>query len=828
MNRGRRLVVALAALGLIVISLIVIGRIGRGRSSRSPRTLEIDMEASAGTFAQLFWADGPSFSLAGIRFTEEHSIRLWLGATPNAFHRLRFPLPRREVRWVRVNPTDAPGEALIGRMRLLDSDGHLLEVLSPESLWPAVQTAVTKEGDVTRLVTTSPDSAPSFVLSLGCQDPVSLWSSLTLVTTTGVVVATSMVVALLTACVVIVGRAAFAPIQNATPQTVPVMSRGLVALWMATLFLVVFAAKLLLMRQYPARTPYWDQWDAEARLVFIPFNGCSLTWQTMFMPHNEHRVFFTRLLALDLLGLNGQWDPRLQQVVNAAIHSFTAVLLVAILWVMNRRRRLDVLVFVSAVVFALPFAWENTLLGFNSPWYFLLLFSVLALWLTTTHRAGSGPWLLGWGCVLCGVFSLASGVVVPVAILAVVALQLANDPGDWRRSMLNFGAAALIVALGLWLASPLLTQPGILKAHSAAEFATAFASGMAWPWVDRPLLSLVMWLPLLALLFAAGLRRAKTTGFERLLIGLGVWVALHAASFAYGRGAEGTGPGARYMDVLSLGMVANAMAFEAGLDRLRPGTAARHVTAGLLATWLVFAVAGVYSLAGRTLNYLEPWGQYFAAHTSNLRRAMITGDLAELMSKTPFSELPYFDPNRLGTVLQHPFVRRILPAAVRRPVHVEPRSITNKAFVPDGAFSSVPRDGLARSWGSYSGSGNGAEGRFESQPVTCQAGGHLKFEVSGYLGLPRQRLTVRDLRSGRDRDVVPDEIARESWVEAVVRCPEGPFEVVAVDENASFWFAFREPVEAGTGSLWAEALIANSSELLFVSLMLAFLAARRT
>src|SRR5579864_7016153 len=61
MNRGRRLVVALAALGLIVISLIVIGRIGRGRSSRSPRTLEIDMEASAGTFAQLFWADGPSF-----------------------------------------------------------------------------------------------------------------------------------------------------------------------------------------------------------------------------------------------------------------------------------------------------------------------------------------------------------------------------------------------------------------------------------------------------------------------------------------------------------------------------------------------------------------------------------------------------------------------------------------------------------------------------------------------------------------------------------------------------------------------------------------------
>ena len=52
----------------------------------------------------------------------------------------------------------------------------------------------------------------------------------------------------------------------------------------------------------------------------------------MFGLHNEHRIFFSRVLALDLLVLNGQWDPRLQQVVNAGLQSVIAVLLQTMLW----------------------------------------------------------------------------------------------------------------------------------------------------------------------------------------------------------------------------------------------------------------------------------------------------------------------------------------------------------------------------------------------------------------------------------------------------------------------------------------------------------------
>ena len=194
-------------------------------------------------------------------------------------------------------------------------------------------------------------------------------------------------------------------------------------MWLAALVVVIFAAKLLLMQGTPVLTPFWDQWDSEAAYVFAPFDGCSLTWQTMFALHNEHRIFFSRLLALDLLSLNGQWDPRLEQVVNAAMHTLTAALVAWMWWLAAGRRRLDVAVVTIALAFALPFSWENTLIGFQSAFYFLLLFSLLGFWLVTTERVGSWRWLIGWACAVCAVFTAASGLLAAVAIGGVSTLR---------------------------------------------------------------------------------------------------------------------------------------------------------------------------------------------------------------------------------------------------------------------------------------------------------------------------------------------------------------------------------------------------------------------
>ena len=97
------------------------------------------------------------------------------------------------------------------------------------------------------------------------------------------------------------------------------------ALWFAALLLTVVWAKLTLLQHYPVPVPFWDQWDGEALTLYIPWADGGVTWRQMFTFHNEHRIFFSRLLALTLLVVNGQWDPHLQIVVNASLHSLAAL-----------------------------------------------------------------------------------------------------------------------------------------------------------------------------------------------------------------------------------------------------------------------------------------------------------------------------------------------------------------------------------------------------------------------------------------------------------------------------------------------------------------------
>ena len=51
----------------------------------------------------------------------------------------------------------------------------------------------------------------------------------------------------------------------------------------------------------------------------------------LFAHHNEHRILFTRLSGLALLALGGQWDPLLQMIVNAVVHTLTLGTMVVVL-----------------------------------------------------------------------------------------------------------------------------------------------------------------------------------------------------------------------------------------------------------------------------------------------------------------------------------------------------------------------------------------------------------------------------------------------------------------------------------------------------------------
>jgi hypothetical protein len=437
----------------------------------------------------------------------------------------------------------------------------------------------------------------------GCETGIAALQALTRVTGPSLAVVSLAAVALLAACVLVLGRQAVAGDARIWRP----------AIWLAILFLIVFSAKLFLIRDNPATVPFWDQWDAEARRLFIPFNGCDLSWSQMFSFHNEHRVFFTRLLALDLLAVNGLWDPRVEQVVNAAMHAFTGVLLATMLWLADGRRRVDLIVCICAFTFAMPFAWDNTLSGFQSAFYFLLLFSLPAIGLVGRYRAGSGPWFLGWTFALCALVTSAGGVSIAVAIAGMAVLKFAANRDDWRDALTNLAVASVVTGLGLALTSPSLPGHEPLRAKTLTEFLFALSHNLAWPWIGVPQFAMLMWLPVCAVVAATVWRRGKTTELERLAMALGAWVATNAAAIAYGRGAGAGVPVTRYMDFLSIGLVANAAALIAAINWAESSPVSRRAAWCALAGWLVFALAGTDRLTGQVLGDLGIWRQFYAA-----------------------------------------------------------------------------------------------------------------------------------------------------------------------------------------------------------------------
>jgi hypothetical protein len=263
------------------------------------------------------------------------------------------------------------------------------------------------------------------------------------------------------------------------------------------------------------------------------------------------------------------------------------------------------------------------------------------------------------------------------------------------------------------------------------------------------------------------------------------------------------------------------------LDDTKGRKVVKRIAHGALAVWLAFVIGGIIRIERRTSSELENYRQFWVAQAANVRKFVLNHDRAEFTSKRPLIDLPYPDPGLLVRLLENPAFRRVLPSTLREPLKVEPRTMSGDAFVTSSPLSRrMHQDPLVTSWWSLSSKGNPAEGEFESQPLVCQSTSHLKCVVAGYLGWKNQYLALRTLNAARDTPVHPVRIAKEDWADAVVSCPSGPFEIVAIDKAPDSWFSFREPVEVGLGSLASEWLIDRSQTLFIIGLALAGLAAR--
>ncbi len=197
------------------------------------------------------------------------------------------------------------------------------------------------------------------------------------------------------------------------------------AAWLCGLFTVIVGAKLWIIQVYSTDIPYWDQWD-EARLVFQPWLAGHLTWSALFAPHNEHRIFFTRVLDMLEIRLNGQWDPRLQMVINALIHASYACGLAFCLWRLVGKKWEGLICMSLLPFFAFPVGAEDIIHGFQSQMYFIEIFCLVSLYGLLPGNPWSFRWFWGLAAAVMSLFTLASGMLAAIAVVGVILLSRIN------------------------------------------------------------------------------------------------------------------------------------------------------------------------------------------------------------------------------------------------------------------------------------------------------------------------------------------------------------------------------------------------------------------
>ena len=414
-------------------------------------------------------------------------------------------------------------------------------------------------------------------------------------------------------------------------------------------FFIVLGIKFWIISGFGSSVPYWDQWDAEADHLYRPFLDGSLRFSDLFAPHNEHRILTTRVLGLGLLQLNnGVWDPMLEMYVNAVIHVASLLLLLFLLQEgLDDGLKLPFFAFAS-LFFAVPFGYENTLAGFQSQFYLLMLFSFSLLWFV--HRFGSGHWLkliLVATFVFLSFFSMASGALAIAAAAGLLVFRWVC--GVDRRPFSLLLAGVLVAAFfAAVVFTPVISGNTGLKAKNLIDFFLALL---------QPTGGVILYIPLCVFMVRHLQKRPHAQDRSWFVFSLGLWVFGQIFAIAYGR-ANGI-LSSRYLDLFAVGILLNAYCLmvlirqECCLKFMKP----------FFWVWMFLVVSCLGLFTPGIMKQIAEKKEVTQRNQENVYGYLATGNNT-FLQKEPKTEIPYPHAIRLKSLLDNPVITGILTPVV--------------------------------------------------------------------------------------------------------------------------------------------------------------------
>jgi hypothetical protein len=599
----------------------------------------------------------------------------------------------------------------------------------------------------------------------------------------------------------------------------------------AALAFTLFGIKLWVIATAANATPFWDQWGAEGEQLFLALMRGQLHLGTLVAAHNEHRILTTRLVAIALWKLNGLWNPVLEMLVGAMIHVAAILLTLGLIWRSLGRTNLKPLLGFSLVLFGLPFGWFNVVLGFQIQFYWLILFSVAALGLLSTAEAFGRRYWAGIAVAVLAYFSMGSGILCVAAPAAVGTIHWMLRLRRGARHVFGIVVLVALAAIG-YAFVPKLPPGSIWVVRSFAQFMNGMLELLSWPFPPGAIAAFVRNAPVLAFWIAMIRRRVPSADARWFLVAIGAWVLGQSAAISYGRGGFGSVLNAKYLDIVTIGVLTDLSSLLA-LVAMRRDARASRVLRPAGALWLLAICSGIafaaviggeHDVSGSLQDQLRTWHEISSAYELNTRNYLRTRDIRNLQDK-PIMRVPYSPPEALAAWLDMTEVQGMLPSNLR--FGLVPSAIEiSGGFVPQGYFQSTPPrfDPL---FGSYSQMGDkatgGATARFNAPRAMTVA-----IPVAGYPRAENMELTIE--QNGRLRPLRPPVDPHESWMLMYVHVDQGSFSIHAHDLNQGTWMAIGEPVVVGrldplADRLLAEGSLASYPAWLGIGLCLAILAA---
>ncbi|MEO6286202.1 MAG: hypothetical protein ABIN80_25675 [Dyadobacter sp.] len=422
-------------------------------------------------------------------------------------------------------------------------------------------------------------------------------------------------------------------------------------------FLLVALSRLYYVEHFAVPLPYWDQWDAEGDFLLRPWIQGTLKLSDLWQPHNEHRIFPTRVLSLVIFEITGSWNNLTEARLNILL---AAAIPASLVWLLHRHGALFgkryFLLIVIIAQFALPFSFENLLIGFQSQFYFLILFTVTSISLATFHPRSIFSIVAILILSVVSVLTMASGLLTPLAVALVYLLNWYLNKTNSLPNTLIINALLIVIAASGYLLLPQIAANQVYRASNLSELSSAVGYILSWPIIGSPLPAIVLWLPAVIVIPMLTFYK-KLNRIDLLMAGCFVWSLSQALAIGYGRGQELTEVASRYTELFSLGLIGNAWFVIRAIETL-----SNRWFQILLPIFFAIFLDGHMTHYSYDMHDIRRNYRLSLIQTANVSKYLKTNNKSYLQQ--PKWQIPYPDPVRLQQLLDNPTLREILPPSI--------------------------------------------------------------------------------------------------------------------------------------------------------------------